>query len=84
MTETEKEVVVEASIEPSPRTPHLVDVDAIPRAKKAEGADCDGHLPSAHCHPLCRLPFVNDIKHTGENRSCICQVVIAIREESKW
>ncbi len=73
-TEGEKELVVEGVKVESDRTARLVDVDRLaPQLMAQEGVHGSGHdcvgMPSKDCHPLCKLPFVNEIKHTGKKRS---------------
>jgi len=50
------EIIVEAVVKESKRKKNLVDPSFLSKA---------GCIEKDQCHPLCRLPFVNDIKHTG-------------------
>ena len=56
VTEGEKEIVVEGVSVPSPRQGKVVN-------PPVPGPGCHEKV----CHPLCRLPFVNEIKHTGKS-----------------
>jgi hypothetical protein len=50
------EIVVEGFIKESSRKKYLLDPSFLSEANCQQ---------KDKCHPLCRLPFVDDIKHTG-------------------
>ena len=69
VTEGEKEIVVEGVAVPIKPNAPVIDPDRIPVANKQDASIprlATGPCGSANCHPLCKLPFVHNVKHTGE------------------
>ena len=65
ITETEQtgpsgkvEIVIEGRLKESERRSRLIEIPARSR---------EGCPSKQDCHPLCRLDFVHEIKHTGKN-----------------